>query len=161
MEEVLYTVFEASKLLKTNVNYVYELINKGFLPALKLGSLKIRRSSLLEFLKNNEGNDLSDLNNIKKLGEWLKMKIVNKKRFFLAIMILIILVITLFSHCSAIQKNNEIENITVSAGDTLWSISCEYKKDGQDVREYLYELRKLNNLENCRIYPGQVLKIIK
>lgn len=69
MEEVLYTVFEASKLLKTNVNYVYELINKGFLPALKLGSLKIRRSSLLEFLKNNEGNDLSDLNNIKKLGE--------------------------------------------------------------------------------------------
>lgn len=89
------------------------------------------------------------------------MKIVNKKRFFLAIMILIILVITLFSHCSAIQKNNEIENITVSAGDTLWSISCEYKKDGQDVREYLYELRKLNNLENCTIYPGQVLKIIK
>lgn len=69
MEEVLYTVFEASKLLKTNVNYIYELINKGFLPALKLGSLKIRRSSLLEFLKNNEGNDLSDLNNIKKLGE--------------------------------------------------------------------------------------------
>lgn len=69
MEEVLYTVFEVSKLLKTNVNYVYELINKGFLPALKLGSLKIRKSSLLDFLKNNEGNDLSDLNNIKKLGE--------------------------------------------------------------------------------------------
>ena len=69
MEEVLYTVSEVSKLLKTNSNYVYELINKGFLPALKLGSLKIRRSSLLEFLKANEGNDLSDLNNIKKLGE--------------------------------------------------------------------------------------------
>ncbi|MBO5143572.1 MAG: helix-turn-helix domain-containing protein [Clostridia bacterium] len=69
MEEVLYTVSEVSKLLKTNPNYVYELINKGFLPALKLGSLKIRRSSLLEFLKANEGNDLSDLNNIKKLGE--------------------------------------------------------------------------------------------
>lgn len=72
MEEVIYTVSEVSKLLKTNVNYVYELISKGFLPALKLGNLKIRRSSLLEFLKNNEGNDLSDLNNIKKLGEWFK-----------------------------------------------------------------------------------------
>lgn len=67
MEEILYTVSEVSKLLKTNVNYVYELINKGFLPALKLGSLKIRRSTLIEFLKFNEGNDLSDLNNIKKL----------------------------------------------------------------------------------------------
>ena len=89
------------------------------------------------------------------------MKIVNKKRFVISITILIGLVITLFSHCSAMQKNNEIENITVSAGDTLWSISCEYKKDGQDVREYIYELRKLNNLTDCTIYPGQVLKIIK
>lgn len=68
MEDVLYTVSEVSKLLKTNPNYVYELINKGFLPALKLGSLKIRRSSLLEFLKVNEGKDLSDLNNIKNLN---------------------------------------------------------------------------------------------
>lgn len=89
------------------------------------------------------------------------MKIVNKKRFILAVTILISLVITLFSHRSAMQKNNEIENITVSAGDTLWSISCEYKKAGQDVREYIYELRKLNNLTDCTIYPGQVLKIIK
>lgn len=89
------------------------------------------------------------------------MRIVNKKRFILVIMILIILVITLFSHCSAMPKNNEIESITVSAGDTLWSIASEHKKSGQDVREYLYELRKLNNLENCIIYPGQKIKIIK
>ena len=68
MEDILYTVSEVSKLLKTNPNYVYELINKGFLPALKLGSLKIRRSSLLEFLKVNEGKDLTDLNNIKNLN---------------------------------------------------------------------------------------------
>ncbi len=67
MEEVLYTVKETSKLLKTNPNYIYELIKKGFLPALKLGNLKIRRSAILEFLKKNEGLDLTDLTNIKKL----------------------------------------------------------------------------------------------
>ena len=89
------------------------------------------------------------------------MRIINKKRFILAIMVLIILVITLFSHCSAMTKNNEIENITVSAGDTLWSIACEYKKPGQDVREYIFELRKLNNLTDCTIYPGQEIQIIK
>lgn len=88
------------------------------------------------------------------------MRIVNKKRFIIAITILTISIITLFSNCSA-NKKIETEEITVSTGDTLWSIASEYKKDGQDVREYIYELRKLNNLENCTIYPKQKLKIIK
>lgn len=69
MEEVLYTVKETAELLKTNPNYVYELIKRGLLPALKLGSLKIRRTSLLIFLKENEGKDLTDLNNIVDLKE--------------------------------------------------------------------------------------------
>ena len=67
MEEVLYTVNEVSKLLKTNTSYVYELIKKGFLPALKLGSLKIRKSTLLIFLAEHEGKDLTDLSNVKDL----------------------------------------------------------------------------------------------
>lgn len=69
MEDVLYTVSEVAKLIKTNTNYVYELIKKGFLPALKLGSYKIRRTALLEFLEKYEGKDLTDLNNIVDLGE--------------------------------------------------------------------------------------------
>mgnify|MGYP003301134825 CR=1 FL=1 len=67
MEDVLYTVKETSKLLKTNQNYIYELIKKGLLPALKLGCFKIRRSAILEFLEKYEGQDLTDLNNIKVL----------------------------------------------------------------------------------------------
>lgn len=67
MEDILYTVAEAAKLLKTNNNYIYELIKRGLLPALKLGSYKIRKEALLEFLKTNEGKDLTDLNNIKEL----------------------------------------------------------------------------------------------
>lgn len=89
------------------------------------------------------------------------MRIVNKKRFILAVTILTVLIITLFSHCSAMPKNNEIESIVVSTGDTLWSIASEYKKPEQDVREYIYELRKLNNLTDCTIYPGQEIQIIK
>lgn len=67
MEEVLYTVKEVSKLLKTNPNYIYQLIEKGFLPAMKLGSFKVRKTTLLEFLEKNEGKDLTNLNNIKNL----------------------------------------------------------------------------------------------
>jgi len=67
MEEILYTVKETAKLLKVNPNYVYDLIKKEMLPALKLGSFKIRRTSLLNFVKENEGKDMTDLNNIKEL----------------------------------------------------------------------------------------------
>lgn len=68
MEDVLYTVKEVSQLIKTNVGYVYNLIKKGYLPALNLGSLKVRRASLLEFLEKYDGKDLSDLDNIKGLN---------------------------------------------------------------------------------------------
>lgn len=67
MEEILYTVKETAKLLKVNPNYVYDLIKKEMLPALKLGSFKVRRTSLLNFVKENEGKDMTDLNNIKEL----------------------------------------------------------------------------------------------
>ena len=67
IEDVLYTVNETAKLLKTNTNDVYELIRKGFLPALKLGSYKIRKVTLLRFLKANEGKDLTNLDDIKDL----------------------------------------------------------------------------------------------
>lgn len=72
MEDVLYTVSETAKLIKTNPNYVYELIRKGFLPALKLGNLKVRKTALLEFLERYEGQDLTDLTNIKKIEEVIK-----------------------------------------------------------------------------------------
>ena len=67
MEDVLYTVGEVAKLIKTNQAYVYRLINAGLLPVLKLGSYKVRKTSLLSFLEKYEGKDLNDLDNIKNL----------------------------------------------------------------------------------------------
>lgn len=67
MDDVLYTVAEAAKLIKTNPAYVYQLIHAGLLPVLKLGSIKIRRTALLEFLEKYEGYDLTNPNDIKKL----------------------------------------------------------------------------------------------
>ena len=67
MEDVIYTVAETAKLLKTNPAYIYKLINSGILPALRLGGMKIRKAALLEFLKKYEGKDLRDVNNIKEM----------------------------------------------------------------------------------------------
>jgi len=67
---LVYSVHEVAKKLRTSPNYVYDLINKGYLPAIKLGSLRIIKSSLDNFLIINEGNDLSDINNVKKLANF-------------------------------------------------------------------------------------------
>ena len=60
-ESLVYTVKEVAKLLHTSPNYVYALIDNGYLPSIKLGSIKILKSSLEEFLNNNLGKDLSNI----------------------------------------------------------------------------------------------------
>ena len=62
-----YTVKEVATILHSSPNYVYELIKKGYLPVIKLGSIKILKTTLETFLLENQGKDLSDLENIKPL----------------------------------------------------------------------------------------------
>lgn len=64
---ILYTVKEVAQIIHSNTTYVYELIKKGYLPAMKLGSYKIRASSLEQFLLESEGKDLTNLNDVKEL----------------------------------------------------------------------------------------------
>lgn len=66
-DSLIYTVKEVATLLRSSPNYIYRLIENGYLPAIKLGSIKVRKDALENFLVVNEGNDLSDLNNVKKL----------------------------------------------------------------------------------------------
>jgi excisionase family DNA binding protein len=67
-DTLVYTVRDVTKILHCSPNYVYKLIDKGFLPAFKLGSLKILGKSLEKFLIENQGKDLSDLDNIRDLN---------------------------------------------------------------------------------------------
>lgn len=64
----LYTVKEVSKIIHSNTNYVYKLIRQGFLPAMKLGSVKVREEALERFLSEVEGKDLTDLSAVKDLS---------------------------------------------------------------------------------------------
>lgn len=47
----LYTAKEVSKILLCNTAMVYELMNKGELPYLKLGQRKVRGSDLERFIE--------------------------------------------------------------------------------------------------------------
>lgn len=61
----LYTVIEVAKIMHTNKKYVYQLIKSKQLPAIKLGSFKIRHETLCNFFAANEGNDLTDPYNVR------------------------------------------------------------------------------------------------
>lgn len=67
-DKMLYTVKEVSFALGVNVHIVYDLIKKGLLPAMKLGSLKVRKQTLELFLEKYDGMDLTDLNNVSELN---------------------------------------------------------------------------------------------
>lgn len=47
---MVYTVSEVANLLKVNRNFVYDEIKKGELKAVKIGSLKVRRTDLEDYL---------------------------------------------------------------------------------------------------------------
>ncbi|WDC83945.1 LysM peptidoglycan-binding domain-containing protein [Caloramator sp. mosi_1] len=79
---------------------------------------------------------------------------------------LFFLIISLsISKVSSYYKNNKqnkittYEEIVVNKGDTLWKISIKHTPKDKDVRKTIYEIRKINNLNDCIIYPGQVLKV--
>ncbi|MBQ3020756.1 MAG: helix-turn-helix domain-containing protein [Bacilli bacterium] len=66
-ETMVYTVKEVAAILHSSPNYVYTLIKKGYLPAIKLGSIKVLKKTLELFLVDNQGKDLSNLDNVKPL----------------------------------------------------------------------------------------------
>jgi excisionase family DNA binding protein len=67
MDQILYTVPEVAKLLKTNQDYVHKLRKSGLLPFLKLGQYKCRKEALEKFLAEHEGQDVTDPENVRKL----------------------------------------------------------------------------------------------
>ena len=49
---------------------------------------------------------------------------------------------------------------TVQQGDTLWSIAKTYRPQEVQMQVFVYELRRINDLDTAMLMPGQTLKII-
>lgn len=94
------------------------------------------------------------------------MKIVNRKKLIktLTIMLSLILVMIIyFSNISFSKEEVKKKTIYVSSGDTLWGIAMQeqetnsYYQD-KDIRNIVYEIKKLNNLQNnTNLSVGQKL----
>lgn len=71
---------------------------------------------------------------------------------------ILIVVAMLFSKTDFNGVNFHTEQYVVSSGDTLWSIGKECVGEEVDVREWISEVKKLNNIDS-NIYPGQVIVV--
>ena len=55
------------------------------------------------------------------------------------------------------SANNGLTTYQVQKGDSLWDIALKY--DSNDIENFLFEAKKLNNLENSAIFEDQILII--
>lgn len=91
------------------------------------------------------------------------MKIRMKKRFYAATVVLIIGLITinLFTlTVNAFSKpQKHFEEVIIHENDTLWTIAEQITPNGQDIRNTIYVIRKINRLNSAVLQPGQRILI--
>ena len=102
----------------------------------------------------------------------LKSKIKRQRLWNDCVIILSILILAvcvgqgvmerMFVACDELFGKHTIQEVScrVSAGDTLWTIAGQITQPGEDVRDKVIAIRKLNDLSaNQTIQPGQVIKL--
>ena len=95
----------------------------------------------------------------------MKLKGVNRKKFVNSILTIVFIFVLGFMVINSVLASNEAVETkeieyAVCKGDTLWKIAEKYKLENQDPREYIYEVKKLNNMTSASIYEGQIIKIL-
>ena len=83
-----------------------------------------------------------------------------RKTILIMSLALVILAITPLAISFAFTDSTTYTTVYVKPGDTVWQIAAKYTTGKDDVREVIYEIRKINKLDNnASVYPGQVLKV--
>ena len=97
----------------------------------------------------------------------MKLKIINhrkfRKRFILIVFILCCIVFNIKNSASS-EAKIEYKTITVSNGDTLWTIAEKEQKrnkyyEEKDVREIISDIKAINNLQSSNLSVEQNLNI--
>ena len=109
--------------------------------------------------------------NFNKKGSIKRRKIKNKTNFKIRNMLLLLLAIMavnaiFFNNNSYSKVEVSYKTELISSGDTLWSIAKRERKNNKyyqdkDVREIVYDLKQVNNLQASDLSIGQKIKIPK
>lgn len=88
-----------------------------------------------------------------------RLHLKNRKRFFILMALLgfiVILSATILSAGASTRPEANTVLVTVQAGDTLWDLASGHCGKG-DIRSYISDVKRLNEMENSVIYAGQSL----
>ncbi|PDO11612.1 MAG: hypothetical protein BLM47_00325 [Candidatus Reconcilbacillus cellulovorans] len=62
-------------------------------------------------------------------------------------------------HAEVVLSDMPLERVYVEYGDTLWDIAQDRTAPGEDVRDVIARIKKLNGLRSSAIYEGQILYV--
>lgn len=83
-----------------------------------------------------------------------------KKRLLFSTLILLLLLVSGFYLTTYADANNlNVVKYHVQSGDTLWQIAAQYDYGSKDIREVIFNIKKINNLKSGFISTGQILEI--
>ncbi len=100
------------------------------------------------------------------MGRNIKVK-KGRLLIFLTVFTMVLISVSLAYSFQDVGQDTYIEDqepyniIVVQKGDTLWSIAKTNGRKGEDVRSLIHEIRKLNELTEPIVYPGQQLFVPK
>lgn len=91
------------------------------------------------------------------------MNIMAKYRYHTAVLIIVIALMAINLLTVSVNAFNSqqahFEEMVVQNNDTLWTIAEKVTPNGQDVRNTIFTIRKVNHLNSAVLYPGQRLLI--
>lgn len=83
----------------------------------------------------------------------------------LVIAVVITSIVALWSVVQSHAQHNEwvetrtIETVRVAPNQTMWQIAEHYKPSWMDTREYIYEVKTLNGMNDTYLYVGDEIQV--
>ena len=106
------------------------------------------------------------VNNTGRMEDTMKIHKDNSPKtllfIFVSLAVIIFISISSILIVNAAEQNNQSSHkyytsIVINSSDTLWDIAQEYNSGSCDIRTYINDIKKLNNMTSDTIYAGQSL----
>ncbi len=102
---------------------------------------------------------------MKNMNKNLEKRRNSKKGFLkfknIIIILVMILIISIFLNKNFCKEKTNFQTYTVKESQTLWNIANNICKENEhlNIRSVIFDIKKVNNLDDNLIYVGQVLQI--